>query len=110
MYEAANGALDIVIDKTITQLTAYRQRHNDDDQDDGFITGLVRSFVDQAARSAHGAGAITMGLAAYRMAIQQLEIDRLEAENQELQDAIEMRDTGLQLLWALSDDAEQSGD
>lgn len=107
MFDSADASLDLVIDKTIAQLSVYRQ-HHPGDSDGGFIRELVRNFVDQAARSPHGAGAITMGLSAYRLAIQQLEIDRLQNEVSELTDAVEMRQAALELLWAIAD--ERDGD
>ena len=106
MYEAANAGLDMVIDKTIAQLVVYREAH--DGHDEGFVRKLVTSFVEQAAHSQHGAGAIMMGLSAYRLAILQLQIDRLEEENCGLRDAVEMREAGLQLMWAIADEAEES--
>lgn len=108
MFEAGNAGLDVVIDKTIAQLTVYRQHH--DDQDENFIRGLVRSFVDQAARSQHGAGAITMGLSAYRMAIQQLEIERLEKLVDHLRERNEMQQAALDFMWATADEEEVKGD
>ena len=107
-YEAGNAGLDLVIDKTIAQLEIYRRQH--DDNDEQFIRGLVRSFVDQAARSQHGAGAITMGLSAYRMAIQQLEIERLQKLVEDVREKAEMQQAALELMWAIADEEEAKGD
>lgn len=106
MYDAGNAGLDIVIDKTIAQLVVYRQNY--DDQDENFIRGLVRSFVEQAARSQHGAGAITMGLSAYRLAIQQLEIERLEKVVDDLRERAEMQQAALDLMWAIADEQDSA--
>ena len=65
-----------------------------------FVKGLVQQFVDQAARAPHGAGAISMALSAYRMALMQLEVKTLR-------DAVDMRDSALQLMWAIGDGEEQ---
>jgi hypothetical protein len=100
-YEAANAGLDQIIDRTCAQLLRYRSQDQWED-DDLFVRGLVQQFVDQAARAPHGAGAISMALSAYRMAVLQLEVKTLR-------DSIDMRDCALELMWAIGDDKEQLG-
>lgn len=100
IYEAANAGLDQVIDRTCTQLLNYRAHCDSPDNDDGFIKGLVQQFVDQAARAPHGAGAISMALSAYRLALMNLEIKTLR-------DAVDMRDAALELMWAIADGEEK---
>ena len=100
MYDAADAGLDQIIDRTRANLLRYRAEH--DDEDEGFIQNIVREFCEQAAKSPHGAGAISMALSAYRLAVQQIEID-------ELSDMVEMRDEALEFLWAIRDQAEQEG-
>ena len=101
IYEAANAGLDQIIDRTCAQLLNFRA-HNEpgDTTDDVFIKGLVQQFVDQAARAPHGAGAISMALSAYRLATMQLEIKTLR-------DAVDMRDSALELMWAIADGEEK---
>ena len=100
IYEAANAGIDQIIDRTRAGLKAFREANGGDDAE--FVRRLVQQFVDQAARAQHGAGAISMGLSAYRMAVQQQEID-------DLRDMVEMRDAALELMWAFSDHAEKGG-
>lgn len=100
IYEAANAGLDQVIDRTCAQLLRFRHTCEPDENDDLFVKGLVQQFVDQAARAPHGAGAISMALSAYRMALMNLEIKTLR-------DAIDMRDSALELTWAILDGEEQ---
>ena len=100
IYEAANAGLDQIIDRTCAQLLRYRSQGQPDDGDDSFIKSLVQQFVDQAARAPHGAGAISMALSAYRMALMQLEVKTLR-------DSIDMRDCALELMWAIGDEKEQ---
>jgi hypothetical protein len=97
-YEAANAGLDQIIDRTCTQLLRYRS-HDRWEDDDLFIRGLVQQFVDQAARAPHGAGAISMALSAYRLAVMHLEVKALR-------DSIDMRDCALELMWAIGDEEE----
>lgn len=100
IYEAANAGLDQIIDRTCAQLLNYRAHCDDPDNDDGFVKGLVQQFVDQAARAPHGAGAISMALSAYRLALMQLELKTLR-------DAVDMRDAALELMWAIADGEEE---
>lgn len=100
IYEAANAGLDQIIDRTCAQLLNYRANCDDPDNDDGFVKGLVQQFVDQAARAPHGAGAISMALSAYRLALMQLELKTLR-------DAVDMRDAALELMWAIADGEEE---
>lgn len=100
IYEAANAGIDQIIDRTRAGLAIFRKANGNDDTE--FVRKLVQQFVDQAARAQHGAGAISMGLSAYRMAIQQEEIETLR-------DMVEMRDAALELMWAFSDNAEKGG-
>lgn len=95
IYEAANAGIDQIIDRTRAGLAMFRRVNPDDDTE--FVRKLVQQFVEQAARAQHGAGAISMGLSAYRMALQQEEIETLR-------DMVEMRDAALELLWALDDE------
>jgi len=102
MYDAANSGLDQIIDRTRAQLARYRAVHQDGDE--LFIRSIVHQFVLQAAAAPPGAGSVNMGLSAYRLAIQQIEIDDLRYQVAQLKDAVEMRDAALKLMWAIRDD------
>jgi len=95
------AGIDMIIDRTRAQLALYRAEHPD--SDDGFIRSLVLHFLAQAASAPHGAGAANMGLSAYRMAVQQIEIDDLRFQVRQLTDSLEMRDAALKLMWAIGD-------
>lgn len=99
VFDNAMAGLDQIIERVRSQLTHHRSNEAGED-DDHFIRGLIQQFIDAALRQPHGAGAINMALASYRMAVQQMKID-------ELTDAVEMRDAGLQLIWAISDHADE---
>jgi hypothetical protein len=100
-FDAANASLDRAVFRVANQLERYRHDHDGDDMP--FIQWLVRQYVDTAMKAPHGSGAVNMALATYRLVTQQMEID-------ELMDAVEMRDSGLELMWAMSDYAEEKRD
>ena len=97
IFDSINDGLDQIIGRTRHELAKYRAQHDDDDE---FVRSLVHQFVDQAARMPHGAGAISMAMSAYRLAVMAIQID-------EMKEALEMRDAGLQLMWAIGDYAEE---
>ena len=103
MFEGANAGLDKVISGTRERLADFRATRGSDWQalagDDDFVRAMVKQFVDQAADAPHGAGAVTMALSAYRLAVLQIELERVE-------EALDMRNAALDLMWAIDDHAE----
>jgi hypothetical protein len=98
IFDSVNDGLDQIIGRTRHHLVLYRAEHDDDDEE--FVRRLVHQFVDQAAKMPHGAGAISMAMSAYRLAKMTIEMD-------EMRDALEMREAGLQLMWAIADHADE---
>ena len=103
VFDGANAGLDKVISGTRERLDNFRNTRGRDWQvlagDDDFVRAMVKQFVDQAADAPHGAGAVTMALSAYRLALMQIENERLE-------EALDMRNAALELMWAIDDHAE----
>ena len=98
MFDPANASLDRAVDSVAAYLLEYRAGNSGGDEP--FVQHLVRSYVKRAMNAPHGAGAVNMALATYRIVVQQMMI-------QELTEAVEMREAGLQLIWAISDHAEE---
>jgi hypothetical protein len=95
--DAAQAALDDMTYRARKKLRAYRNNNLDDEQ---FLRDIITEFVRAARTSQPPAGAVHMALSLYRLATQH---DRIT----ELEDALDMRDKALELMFKLSDEGNQ---
>ena len=95
--DAAQAALDDMTSRARTKLHAYRNNNLEDEQ---FLRDIITEFIRAARTREPAAGAVHMALSLYRLADQQ---DRIA----ELEDALDMRDKALELMFKLSDEGNQ---
>jgi hypothetical protein len=98
MFESAHARLDGMIDRAAKRLHAERRKGFDDDE---FLEALIAEFAEEAQRQPRGAGAFHMAMSIHRMVTQQEEIHRLTEQ-------LDMARQGLELMFKLSDDREET--
>lgn len=92
-FAAGFAALDQMIQRAADRRAhELAQGHTEDE----FISGLIGEFCVEAQRHPAGSGAAHMALSLVRLTDQLRQIAELEA-------ALAMRDSALNILWALSD-------
>lgn len=90
-FDAANAAIDEIVERTRRMMASNRENNGTDEQ---FIESLIEQFVGESLRHEKGAGARHMALSVYRMATMQERID-------ELTESVAMRDAALNTLWEI---------